>query len=122
MKEALLIDPTQAKASVYYDFKNAKGNHVHLVKVSFTDLGIYINSITVQPSPKYPGTLWVQAPRFNIRGTWVWPVQLEKKSPFKKLIETLALKAVDEFTRGDHAAVFAENTATPYVRRESEFL
>lgn len=100
MNEQIILNTEYAEARVYYDFVNPKHQHVYLVKISFTDAGFHINSITVQPSPKNPNKLWVQPPRFNVKGTWVWPLQIEKSSDLRQLIETLALKAVDDFSGG----------------------
>jgi hypothetical protein len=93
-----------------------------LVKVSLLDIGVFINSITVQPSTKYPDELWVQSPRYNIKGTWVWPLQMKKDSPLWMLIEPLALRAVDEFSKGNKDVVSLVDTSTAFVKEESKFL
>ena len=121
MSDTIIIEPKYAEAKVYYDFIH-KDKHVYLVKVSLTDLGVHINSITVQPSPKYPDTLWVQSPRFNVRGKWVWPLQMPKDGPLWPLIETLALTAVAEFVKGNKEAIGLENASSAFVKQESKFL
>ena len=99
MTEAIVFYPDNTRAEVYYSFVNQKKQTtVYLVKVSILDIGLYINSITVQPSNKFPEKLWVQSPRFNIRGTFVWPLQMQKDSPMRSLIEELALKAVADYS------------------------
>lgn len=122
MSGSITINPVNAEAQVYYDFINAKDKHVYLVKVSLIDIGVYINSITVQPSSKYPDSLWVQSPRFNIRGKWIWPLQMQKESPLWILIEALALTAVDEFSKGNAEATGLTNASSAFVKQESRFL
>ena len=123
MDDKIIVSPQNAEASVYYTFVNSKRNTtVYLVKVSLNDIGVYINSITVQPSPKQPDTLWVQTPRFNIKGKWVWPVQIQKVSPLWLLIEKLALKAVAEYSGGSSKAMPNSIAVGAFVKRESKFL
>jgi len=123
MDDVIIFYPQNTQAAVYYTFKNPKLNTtVYLVKVSINDIGVYINSITVQPSTKKPDELWVQSPRFNIRGRWVWPLQMQKNSPLWQLIERLALEAVAEYSEGsvDDAQISATEGA--FVKPKSEFL
>ena len=123
MNDAIIFYPQNTQANVYYTFKNPKLNTtVYLVKVSINDIGVYINSITVQPSAKQPDELWVQSPRFNIRGRWVWPIQMQKDSPLWKLIEKLALEAVAEYSGESVDDVQVSATDGAFVEREVKFL
>ena len=122
MSEIITIDPKSAEARVYYDFTNAKGIHVYLVKVSLKDAGIHINSITVQPSAKDPTRPWVQSPRFFIKGKWIWPLQMEKEQQLWSLIQSLALKAVDEFALAKGQAFELVNTSSAFTKKENEFM
>ena len=122
MDEKIVIDPKTAEAHVYYDFINAKEKHVYLVKVSLKDVGIYINSITVQPSTKDPTTPWVQAPRFNIRGKWVWPLQMDTNEQFWLMVKSLALKAVEDFSEANGQVYELVDTSSAFVKKESLFM
>jgi len=122
MSEHITIDPDSAEAHVYYDFTNAKGIHVYLVKVSLKDAGIHINSITVQPSSKDPTRPWVQSPRFNIKGKWIWPLQMEKEKRLWSLIQNLALKAVEEFSVANGQTFDLTDTSSAFIKREIEFM
>ena len=122
MSELISFDPGKANAHVYYHFINARQHDVYLVKVDFPDVGMFVNSITVQPSPKNPSKIWVQQPRFFSKGFWIWPLQFRKAAPLWKLLEKLALEAVDKYSEG---TVSRHNTApTPggFVAAEKEFL
>ena len=88
----LKIDPTRISARVYK--KSAKG--VMYVKVDFPDLGVYINSFTVQPSQKYEG-LWIQPPKSCVYGKWITIVEFSKISPLRELIDDAINRAVDDY-------------------------
>lgn len=91
------LDVSEVYAEVYA--KNDKG--VMYVKVSFPSIGLYINSITVQQSPKYPGKgLWVQMPRIYI-GKWKHVIEFRNDSPLKDLIHDAVLRAVDQYLHDD---------------------
>lgn len=122
MSDQIVINTKYAEANVYFDFVNAKSMHVYLVKVSFPDAGIFINSITVQPNPKAPGKLWVQSPRYFYKGNWVWPVQLDKNKALWPLIERLALEAVAECPQGRPAYDAEPTFNSGLVKGESEFM
>ncbi len=94
------IDEEYADAEVRSDFLNRKTHtHMYSVKVSFTDIGFYINGITVEPSPKKPEEgLWVQLPRYKAAGKYRWPLEMSKSSPLWKLIERISRKAVEDYT------------------------
>ena len=107
MNPPIYIDESYAESVVYHSFVNKRHENVYLVKVSFLDIGLHVNSITVQPSPKHPERgLWVQLPRFNSKGHWIWPLQIRKDSPIRELIDRLALQAVDNYS--------GSNGGTPY--------
>lgn len=123
MNEAIVFYPENTRAEVYYSFVNQKKQTtVYLVKVSIMDIGVYINSITVQPSTKYPDQLWVQSPRFNIRGTFVWPLQMQKDSPLRNLIEKLALEAVAEYSGSPVGSTAYIANNEEFIKEESKFL
>ena len=123
MNEAIVFHPENTRAEVYYSFINQKKQTtVYLVKVSIMDIGVYINSITVQPSTKFPDKLWVQSPRFNIRGTFVWPLQMQKDSPLRHLIEELALNAVAEYSGNPTGSTGYVVHNEEFVEKESKFL
>lgn len=91
------IDVGDMAAEVYA--KNEKG--VYYVKVSFPTIGMFINSITVQPSPKFPEKgLWVQMPRIYI-GRWKHVIEFRNDSPLRDLIHDAALLAVDQYQRDE---------------------
>lgn len=122
MKEQIIINTDYAEASVYFDFVNAKFMHVCLVKVSFPDAGIFINSITVQPNPKDLDKLWVQSPRYFYKGRWVWPVQLDKSKVLWPLIEKLALEAVAKHVEGKTEEYKESPGSGAFIKKESAFM
>jgi hypothetical protein len=122
MEDLIVINPKNAKADVYFDFVNAKSRHVYLVKVSFPDAGIHINSITVQPNPKALDKLWVQSPRYFYKGQWIWPIQMVRNKAIWPLIEKLALEAVAKSPQ--HTPIRSTDSAfeTGFVKAEHEFM
>jgi hypothetical protein len=88
------LDISDMEAEVYT--KNDKG--VYYVKVSFPSVGMYINSITVRPSSKYPGGLWVQMPAIKL-GRWIHVIEFKNGSQLQDLIRDAALRAVDAHNR-----------------------
>lgn len=122
MENQIVINTDDAEAHVYYNFVNAKSMRVFLVKVSFPDAGIFINSITVQPNPRAIEKLWVQLPRYFRKGTWVWPVQLDKSKELWPLIERLALDAVASFSDSEQLPRNATDASSGFVRKESRFM
>lgn len=122
MSDQIVINTKYAEAKVYFDFVNAKSLHVYLVKVSFPDIGVFINSITVQPNPKALDKLWVQQPRYFYKGKWVWPVQMDKNKAVWPLVERLALKAVSECTEGRSMPYDEPSFSTAFVKPEKEFM
>ncbi len=123
MNKAIVFRPETTKAEVYYSFENPKKQTtVYLVKVSIMDIGVYINSITVQPSTKYPDKLWVQSPRFNIRGTFVFPLQMQKDSPLRHLIEELSLNAVAEYSGNPVGGTGYTTHNEEFPKNENKFL
>lgn len=91
---AMRIDESNIHAVVYA--KTEKG--IYYVKVTFPELHMYINSITVRQSIKDPdGELWVQMPAFRIGARWVKPLEFSGDSQLQVLIKDAALRAVDEY-------------------------
>ncbi|HUB94078.1 MAG TPA: hypothetical protein VMB52_06265 [Verrucomicrobiae bacterium] len=71
---------------------------VYLVKVSFWEIGVYINGIRVQESPKFPDRgLWVQLPGFNVKGRFYKTIECSKDSPFFELVNRKAQEAVEKY-------------------------
>ena len=94
------IDESFIESEVYTTTKDRSGNDIYFVKVSFIDIGLYINSITVRKSPKHPDKgLWVQPPKYP--PNWKQHLEFSGDSPFWKLIEEAALKAVDNYYSDD---------------------
>lgn len=123
MNEAIVFHPKNTQAEVYYSFINPKKQTtVYLVKISIVDIGVYINSITVQPSTKYPDKLWVQSPRFNIRGTFIWPLQMQKDSPLRHLIEELSLDAVAKYSGNPIGNTGYAAHDKEFTKKESKYL
>lgn len=122
MNEQIILDPNRVEAKVYVHFVNKKGFDVYLVKISFKSAGIHINSITVQPNPRDTSRLWVQSPRYRVGASWVWPVQIEKKSALWPLIERLALESVARFKNDGELLLVDEDTSNPFPKSEPEFM
>lgn len=91
----LPIDTTNITAKVYAE--SDKG--VMYAKVSIPSIGMYINSISISPSPKFPEKgLWLQWPRFHIGGgRWKFPVEWNGSSPLKSVLEDAIWRAVEEW-------------------------
>lgn len=86
------IDDSQIEAEVYH--KTASG--IYLVKVFLPGTGMYINSITVQTSLRYPEAgLWVQMPRCNWGKKVIHHIEFKGDSKLKELMEDAILRAVD---------------------------
>lgn len=93
-ESAMRINADNIQAEVYT--KTVKD--VYYVKVTFPELHMYINSITVRQSIKYPdGELWVQMPAFRIGSRWVRPIEFSSDSQLQVLIKDAVLRAVDQF-------------------------
>jgi hypothetical protein len=91
------IDETQITAKVYKQV-----GEMYLVNVGFPDIGFYIGSITVRPSPKYPERgPWVQPPKYQAKGKWISPLEFSKDSTLWPLIETAAREAVSAYNNQD---------------------
>jgi hypothetical protein len=88
------IDESQIEAEVYH--KTANG--VYLAKVYLPGAGMYINSITVRPSPRYPEKgLWLQMPYAYWGKQPKRHVEFRSNSKLKTLIEDAVWRAVDSF-------------------------
>ena len=95
----ITIDETMVESEVYTHKISKSKIPIYSVKVSFADIGLYINSITAQPSTKFPGKeYWVQMPRYKAYDKWRFPVEVSNDSPFFALIEAAAIRAVDVYT------------------------
>ena len=90
------VDESYIESEVYTTSKDKNGDDIYVVKVSFLDIGCYINSITVRKSLKYPNKgWWVQPPKYPPK--WKQHIEFSGDSSFWKLIEEAALKAVDTY-------------------------
>lgn len=89
------IDTNELEAEVYAENRDKK---ILYVKVHIPSLGVYINSCTVRPSPKY-GDLWFQMPAFLIGSKWVKPIEFEGASAFLDLIKEEVMRAVDWYVQ-----------------------
>lgn len=91
----MYIDDSLIFAEVYHEIPVQE---MYLVKVGFPDIGFYIGSMTVRPSPRYPEKgLWVQPPKYQTNGKWISPLEFTKESPLWRLIESAARLAVDQY-------------------------
>jgi hypothetical protein len=93
----IYIETTDIAAKVYA--QNDKG--VYYAKVDMPSIGLFINSITVRPSPNYAEKgLWVQWPAFFTgRGKWTKPVEWKGGSALKGILEDAVLRAVDAYNQ-----------------------
>lgn len=87
------LDISDLQATVYH--KNDKGTYY--VKITCSAIGMYINSITVRPSPKYPGQLWVQMPAIYLGKRWIHVIEFRNDSQLQQLFQDAALRAVDAY-------------------------
>lgn len=87
-------EPTSIEAEVYYHDPNKER---YFVKITFAELGMFINSFSVQPS-KYEGQpLWVQPPKHRQRNGYTPTVDFDKSYQLWEVIEQKALDAVAQF-------------------------
>ena len=94
----IVINEEYVEADCYMSSVTKAGNTVYMVKISFTEIGLYMSGITVQNSIKFPDKgLWVQPPHYSARGKWVWPIEYSRGSPFRELVESHALEAVSKY-------------------------
>ena len=104
----IAIEEEYCEAQVYGDYLTKDKKTVFLIKVSITDIGLYINGITAQASDKFPGKgLWVQLPRYNSKGKWYRPIETRGDSPLWLLIERLATQATEQYT--EDKQIFGED-------------
>lgn len=96
------IDESCMESVVYSTTKDKSGKDIYYVKVSFADIGLYVTSITVRHSSKYPEKgLWVQPPKYPYKGQWKQHLEFSGGSSFWKLLEEAALKAVEDYYSDD---------------------
>lgn len=101
MLETLNVLEEYVEAEVYKVLPN-NGSPTYLVKVCFTDIGLYINSIRVQESVKYPEKgMWVQLPSYKAGMRWYKVIEFDGSSPMLALIEKYARQAVEEWRKED---------------------
>ena len=72
--------------TVHAEYYAHASEGVIYVKVAI--FGLYLNSITVKVSPKYPEKgLWVQFPKYSVKGAWIAPIECNPNGGLWKLIE-----------------------------------
>lgn len=88
----MLIDFGHRYGEVYG--KNEKGTCK--VKVSFPEVGLYVNGIKVVASKRAEGELKVYPPAYRVGNEWKQHFEFSRNSELWKLIEEEAIKAVNE--------------------------
>lgn len=97
----LMFDISDMSAEVY-----AQSGDVYFVKVNFPAMGMYINSWSVRPSPRYPEKgLWVQSPGRMLGKRWLKFIEFKNDSRFFDLIKDEVLRAVDQYQRDKDVSV-----------------
>lgn len=102
------------EASVHHHFTGKDGEPNYFVKIDFPEIGLYINSFKVMPSPKQKerGYWWVQPPAYPWFGKWRNHIEFSNNSTLWLLIERLAIEAVERY-RSDEEV---ERAAKPKAR------
>jgi hypothetical protein len=89
------LDISAMEAEVY---TNSKDTGIYYVKITFPNIGMYINSITVRPSPYHPGEQWVQMPAKPVGpNRWIHVIEFKNGSQLQDLMRDAALRAVDAY-------------------------
>lgn len=88
------VETTAIEADVYHSDPE---NDRYFVRISFPDVGMYINSFSVMPSKFEGKPYWVQPPKFRKGKGWGETVEFNKSSYLWSLIEQKALQAMDDF-------------------------
>lgn len=97
------------------------GRKRYYVRMSFPELGMYINSFTVQPS-KYPEQpYWVQEPKYLNGRAWRSHVEFEKRSELGiwQRIEAKAREAVEAY-EAEAAALPSSDGDEVYMPSDAE--
>lgn len=92
------IDFGHKYAEVYA--RNEKGTY--MVKVSFPEVGMYINGIKVVPSKNNEGEYKVYAPAYSTGKGWKQHLEFSGNSELWALISEEAIKAVHEYQVVDY--------------------
>jgi len=88
---AIQIDPSFAEAKVYRE-----SNGFYMVKVSLSDIGLYITGIRVKESQFDDRPMWVQLPTYKAGRNWIRPFESGEEAEFKLLINELCEAAIRE--------------------------
>ena len=81
-----------------YTYKEDK--NIYFAKIHLPQIGLYINSFTAQPSPKFPERgLWVQQPK-SIPGFKPY-VETSNSNPSWLAIQALVVAAVEKYKQLD---------------------
>ena len=105
------IDDQQAFAIVFRETVDKSTDEpLYIIKVSFPDVGMFVNGIRVMRSIEYPDRpLWVRMPGFMRGNTFITHIELSKNSDLWLLIERLSRKAVADYLKkkanGDDNAI-----------------
>jgi hypothetical protein len=90
----MIVDPNEIDAEVYH---HDKERNRFYIKVSFTSLGMYINSFVLQPSKYEDQPAWLQPPKHRQGFKWVGTVDFEKSSELWQVIEQKAREAALDY-------------------------
>lgn len=97
MDSSFTVNDEYVEAEVYKE-TTVKGVVVFLVKVKFLEIGLYINSIRVQESPKFPERgMWVQLPVSTGGGRYYKVMECDGSSPFLEMVTRKSQRAVKDY-------------------------
>lgn len=91
------VDFSDGRGKVYRT--NSKGTH--LVKLSFKGSGLHVNRVRVVPSRDDLGEWIVYPPAYKSGKDWKKDFEFNKSAPLWKVIEELAIKAVEAYEGQD---------------------
>ena len=107
---SLRVAPSEWGATMQIDFSDGRGRvyrtnakGTHLVKLIFKGSGLHINRIRVVPSRDDPGDWVVYPPAYKSGKDWKVDFEFNKSAPFWKIVEELAIKVVEEYSKNEDA-------------------
>ena len=98
----MFIEEKEAYAEVFRETVDKTTNQpLYIVKVSFPDIGLYINGIRAMRSIEYPDNpLWIQLPVFKLpNGSIIKHIEVAATSDLRTAINELSRKAVAEYLK-----------------------
>lgn len=102
----MLIEPSYIEAEVYV---HDKSKNRFFLKITFVEMGMWINSFTVQPS-KYEGhDWWVQPPKHRQSKGWTETVDFDKSYQLWNIIQKKSIQAVKDYL-GEEARLSKDDT------------